>query len=111
MRTTLLLLIAILSMTAIGVHAAGSDASPLRLAAKGPGTQTEDELYIGSRAKAAPANATATKTGQAKQTDKGGKPRKISDEDPKALEMQRRTGDEDLEDLEVQRMKMQQNAR
>jgi hypothetical protein len=35
----------------------------------------------------------------------------MGDEDPKALDMQLRTGDEDLEDLEVQRMKMQQNAR
>jgi hypothetical protein len=65
--------------------------------ARGPGTQTEDDLYIGSRAKAAPANATATRTGQAKQTAKAGKPDKIPDED--------------LQEIEVQRMKMQQNAR
>jgi hypothetical protein len=48
-------------------------------------------------AKAAPANATATKTGQAKQTAKAGKPDKIPDED--------------LQEIKVQRMKMQQNAR
>jgi hypothetical protein len=52
--------------------------------ARGPGTQTEDELYIGSKAKPA---ATAPKATQTR------KPRPAS------------TGDEDLEDLEVERAK------
>jgi hypothetical protein len=93
-RTTSLLLAA---LTGLANAAYAADTTPAKPSARGPGTQTEDELYIGSRAKAAPANATATKTGQAKQTAKAGKPDKIPDED--------------LQEIKVQRMKMQQNAR
>lgn len=49
--------------------------------ARGPGTQTEDDLYIGAK----PKTATAAKA----QKPKGAK-----------------TGDEDLEDLEVERNRM-----
>ena len=52
--------------------------------ARGPGTQTEDELYIGAK----PKTPTATKAPTAAKAQK-----------PKGAN----TGDEDLEDLEVER--------
>lgn len=57
-----------------------SSAKAAKPSARGPGTQTEDELYIGAKPKT-PLTAKAKPAARA------------------------RTGDEDLEDLEVQRAK------
>jgi hypothetical protein len=54
--------------------------------ARGPGTQTEDDLYVGAKAKT-PSAAKAQK--------------------PKGV----KTGDEDLDDLEIQRAKPLKSAR
>jgi hypothetical protein len=59
---------------------AGTTAKSAKPSARGPGTQTEDELYIGAKAKT-PMKARAKPSARAK------------------------TGDEDLDDLEVQRAK------
>lgn len=81
-------------LPAFGVaHAADTAARPGKPApaakaakpsARGPGTQTEDELYIGVKAKS---NTSAQKSTRAR------KPRSAAG------------GDDDLEDLEVQRAK------
>ncbi|ODU98311.1 MAG: hypothetical protein ABT20_18230 [Rubrivivax sp. SCN 70-15] len=59
---------------------AGATVKSAKPSARGPGTQTEDELYIGAKAKT-PLKARARPSARAK------------------------TGDEDLDDLEVQRAK------
>jgi len=61
---------------------AASEKKSAKPSARGPGTQTEDELYIGAKART-PQKAAAKPSARA------------------------RTGDEDLEDLEVQRNRTQ----
>lgn len=85
-RMTTLLLMLLLCSASVVAHA--TDAAPAKPSAqaakaakpsaRGPGTQTEDELYIGAKART-PQKARAKPAARA------------------------RTGDEDLEDLEVQR--------
>ncbi len=86
----LALLAAIAALGAAGIAAAADTASTkpsakttqaAKPSARGPGTQTEDDLYVGAKAKT-PSAAKAQK--------------------PKGV----KTGDEDLEDLEIQRAGM-----
>lgn len=86
--TTLLLMLLLCSASVVAPATDATPAKPSAQAAKaakaakpsarGPGTQTEDELYIGAKAR-------TPQKARAKPAARG------------------RTGDEDLEDLEVQR--------
>ncbi len=92
-RSTVLLLAALIGVAG-ATHAAdpvsskptaktGHAAKP---SVRGPGTQTEDELFIGAKAKT-PQKASAKPSARA------------------------RTGDEDLEDLEIQRQRPKPSAK
>jgi hypothetical protein len=87
-RTTPLLLAVLLGVAGTAHAADAASTKPAAMTAKaakpsarGPGTQTEDDLYVGAKAKT-PSAAKAQK--------------------PKGV----KTGDEDLDDLEIQRAGM-----
>jgi hypothetical protein len=89
MRILFMSIITLCWLVSLNVEAATTDSATLRLAAKGPGTQTEDELFIGARPKSDARKSAKPQDRQSKKINKAAKPRK--------------TGDEDLDDLEVQR--------
>ena len=89
MRILSLLIITLCLLVSLNIEAANTNSNTLQLAAKGPGTQTEDELFIGARPKNDAKKSAKQRDRQAKKPDKAAKPRK--------------SGDEDLDDLEIQR--------
>lgn len=92
MRILSLMIITFCLLFSLNIKAANTDSDMLQLAATGPGTQTEDELFIGARAKN---DAKKSVKQQDRQTKKPEKTKKAA--------KPRKTGDEDLDDLEIQR--------
>jgi hypothetical protein len=94
MKPLSLLLASLMALAGASLAFDTVSAKPTTESARGPGAQTEDELYIGAKGKTPQKAKTEQKT-RAKPSSRG------------------RGGDDDLDDLEVQRVRrgIKSNAR